>query len=169
MNPGGSKTVPQRRQYPPLNAQTFFPTSPDNTQWRVIKFMECNEFKYARVINLTDVRNKKSGGLKKEKCEKQSIFNDYEQVRKYFKRGVPILLAWGAKEILHNLADEALQFISQSNSCVSRIFGAPGSGDYRIYYHPLCRKPGGWLNLVTEISLDELVENLNQNSLAKGH
>lgn len=151
MNPGGSKPIPDIKPYPSLEDQVYYPTIPDDTQWRVIRFMECNGYKYARVINLTDVCNPKSGKLRKDKCEKQSIFNDHKQLRQHFKRGVPVLVAWGAKKILSDLASKALKFIKDEE-----IYAAPKIGNPIVYYHPLCRKKDGWLSLVTKVSLTQL-------------
>ena len=54
MNPGSSEPY----QINQINKECI--TKPDNTQYQIFKIMEEFDFRYARILNLSDFRNPKS-------------------------------------------------------------------------------------------------------------
>ena len=146
MNPGSSEPVNTMDEL----SNKFSSTKPDNTQWQIVRLMEKLGYKYARVINLSDIREPKSSKfyehLKTTGNHTYSIFHETrkEDYQKYFVKNVPVLLAWGVNKKLENLALLALKRLNNA-----RHFGFLKSGSASAYYHPLPRtevKQKEWLS-----------------------
>lgn len=152
MNPGSSRPVNGIDNY---NYETE--TIPDNTQNQIMELMNNCNFKYGRILNLSDYRESKSKEFYKCILEFQknnihhSIFCNQrsKEFNKLFEKDIPVVLAWGVSYKLTNLAKTAIEKI-----CGHNIVGYKKEGLKYAYYHPLPRKRTKqieWLNEVTEI------------------
>lgn len=151
MNPGSSEPLDQND-----NGQIETVAKPDPTQKQIIRVMETGEFKFARVLNLSDLREpesakfyKKLNLLRNDKIE-HSIFsknriNDFNDL---FVQNTPIIYAWGVNKKLMDLAKMA---INCSNNQNANGWKKP-KFDF-AYYHPLPRsnkKQIEWYDIVSE-------------------
>ncbi len=147
MNPGSSKPIEEK-----YNIET--PTKPDTTQKQIMAVMTNCQFEYARILNLSDIREPKSQLFFKtiaslENNHGHSIFsseriNDFKVL---FNTQVPILLAWGVNKKLLPLAIPASKII-KDNDC----FGWLKENSHLAYYHPLPRKKEKQLKWVHTIT-----------------
>jgi hypothetical protein len=148
MNPGGSYPVMVADE----NAKKFVRTEPDNTQRQIVRLMESRGYTYARVLNLSDIREKHSQELYRKLKDinfKHSIFDPSrrECLEKYFIHNVPIVVAWGVKPMLKQLIALAVNFLPK------HLIGRCKKGNY--YYHPLPLRPQKditpekWLEIVS--------------------
>lgn len=152
MNPGSSR---------PLNGiennTCETDAIPDNTQNQIMRVMEnCNLY-YARILNLSDLREPKSSVLYTKLAELErnnishSIFddkrkNDFDTL---FVRNVPVIFAWGVNKKLEALATKAVGRIADSNP-----IGIKKNGFDFAYYHPLPQiysKQIEWVESVTKM------------------
>jgi hypothetical protein len=135
MNPGGSKPLNEID-----NSYTETLAKPDVTQNQIMKIMLNGNFKYARVLNLSDVREPKSKIFytKIKEMDKlniaHSIFNESRKVDfiKLWINNVPVIFGWGVNPKLKNLA---LKAIEKTN--VSNPIGIQKTNFNWAYYHPL--------------------------------
>jgi len=129
---------------------------PDNTQNKIMEVMLNCGFEFARILNLSDVRETSSGNfyqliplLEKENIA-HSIFDkrrktDFDQ---YFIKGVKTIFAWGVDNSLNELARKAVNSIGNEN-----CFGIKKNGTQYAYYHPLppnYHKQREWVQKITE-------------------
>lgn len=120
------------------NAETL--AKPDVTQNQIMKLMQKGNFKYARVLNLSDIREPKSKIFytKIKEMDKlniaHSIFNESrkEDFIKLWINNVPVIFGWGVNPKLKNLA---LKAIEKTN--VSNPIGVQKANFPWAYYHPL--------------------------------
>lgn len=153
MNPGTSVPVSEIPEI--INLETFILdfnskklviTIPDNTQSRIMKIMNCFNWNHVRVINLSDIREKKSGKLGKlikdfernTSCDRHTIFSNTRTLERGFAlsdKSVPLLLAWGTKGCIKKYATECLSILSNR-----QIFGIPSMQEEIFYHHPLTTK-----------------------------
>ena len=152
MNPGGSK---------PLNGDEVSGietlAKPDKTQDQIMRVMlNCN-YEYARVLNLSDLREPKSNLLYKKIKEMESqgishsIFHDarVNDLNKLWTKNVPVIFGWGVHYKLKPLALKALIFCNISNPLGIQKTKYPWA-----YYHPLppdIRKQKDWIERVNKI------------------
>lgn len=114
---------------------------PDPTQNQIMKVMDNCDFNYARILNLSDLREGNSkifySKLNDSKDIPHSIFSDerIEDFKALFIKEIPIILAWGVNKKLETLATMAINRIQTNN-----IFGLLKEGSDSAYYHPLPRK-----------------------------
>ncbi len=135
MNPGKSR---------PLNgidhSNTESEAVPDATQRKIMQVMLNCDFKYARILNLSDARETSSGKFYQliPEFEKEqiahSIFDDRRTADfdTYFVKGTTTIFAWGVDSALTELARKALERIGNDN-----VFGLKKPDTDFAYYHPL--------------------------------
>jgi hypothetical protein len=151
MNPGSSR---------PLNGIDSFnietETVPDRTQDQIMKLMDNCGYNYARILNLSDLREPKSGIFytKLEKLKElnihHSIFSDdrWEDFDNLFIKNVPVILAWGVNNNLMELAAIAKKRIGRD----AKSTGIRKVGEEYAYYHPLPQnysKQEEWVETIT--------------------
>ncbi len=135
MNPGSSKPLNGNEN---CNVETK--AIPDRTQDQIMKVMENCKFDFARILNLSDLREPKSsifyGKIEELKINKisHSVFDkkrnsDYEEL---FVRNIPVIFAWGVNEKLSELAITAIKQIGETQP-----IGLKKNGFEYAYYHPL--------------------------------
>jgi len=111
---------------------------PDKTQDQIMKVMNNCNFNYARILNLSDLREAKSkvfySKLEELKKIPHSIFNDdrINDFERLFIKGIPVIFAWGVNKKLEALAIKAIERINEP-----RPFGLLKEGTTSAYYHPL--------------------------------
>lgn len=132
MNPGSSR--PLDKEYSPELFSTdeifsnkwkkdIIPTRPDNAQYQIMRLMLFNDWKYVKVLNLSDLRNGNSGEFSKE-FERASIIDPsnphcitHSKRRRELnealriKSGQPIIAAWGSVGILKPAANDMIKLI----------------------------------------------------------
>lgn len=137
MNPGSSEPLDNND-----NGRVETNAKPDPTQTQIIRIMESSNFQYARILNLSDLREPKSAVFYKkinsmnESGINHSIFyenrlNDFNEL---YIKGIPVIYAWGINKKLVHLA-----------KCVFTVTNAESFFGWRkpkfdfAYYHPLPR------------------------------
>ena len=135
MNPGSSRPEDGNS-----NNTSESKAVPDNTQDQIMKVMNKSDFNYARVLNLSDLREAKSkifySKLDELKDIPHSIFSD-ERIKDFealFVKNIPVVFAWGVNKKLEPLAIKAMERINESNP-----YGLLKEGTKSAYYHPLPR------------------------------
>ena len=130
---------------------------PDRTQSQIMKVMTACKLQYARVLNLTDLREPKSNKmfLKVLEMDKKgiphSVFDDRrkEDFESLFIRGVAVLYAWGVGKELKDLAEMAIHRINDNQAV-----GLKKEGVDWAYYHPLpqvYKKQVEWANKIIKL------------------
>lgn len=152
MNPGSSKPLDGNE-----NNKIETEAIPDNTQDQIMRVMEKCKFDFARILNLSDLREAKSSVFyeKIEELEEQrishSIFDkkrnsDYEAL---FVKNIPVIFAWGVNEKLSDLANLTVKRIGET-----KPVGLMKKGYNNAYYHPLPQnytKQKEWVEKITEM------------------
>ena len=151
MNPGGSKPLDGID-----NNTVESEAIPDRTQDQIMRVMLACKLEYARVLNLSDVREPKSNKLFPKLLEmdsvgiSHSIFNASrkEDFDSLFVKDIPVLFAFGVGKELKELALKAIHSIGDNNAV-----GLKKEGLEWAYYHPLpqvYRKQIEWVDEITE-------------------
>ncbi|MCA0933918.1 hypothetical protein LCM02_15760 [Lutimonas saemankumensis] len=151
MNPGGSKPV-DGIDNNILESEAI----PDRTQDQIMKVLTACKLEYARVLNLSDIREPKSKQmlLKVLEMDKKgiahSIFDDRrkDDFDSLFIKDVPVLFAWGVGKELKILAEKAIEAIDNDNP-----IGLKKEGVDWAYYHPLpqnFQKQDEWVDNIIE-------------------
>jgi len=152
MNPGSSEPVNGDD-----NGRCETETIPDDAQDQIMKVMIKTNYNYARVLNLSDLREPDSEKfdefLKTDigMEEKHSIFHESRicDFRHYFVKNVPVIYAWGVSKKLRKLAESAMNRINHPNP-----IGRRKEGCSFCYYHPLPRgnkeKQKKWVDKIVE-------------------
>lgn len=137
-----------------FNSKTLTLAFPDITQIRIMKLMKHKNWNHVRVINLSDLREVDSKKLKR-KIQRfelitskriHSIFSDErqsERERALSKNTVPILLAWGVKDFLEEIAAQCLFIVSSR-----KRFGVPSKESKALFHHPLTRRVSWYTHMV---------------------
>ncbi|MES2681334.1 MAG: DUF1643 domain-containing protein [Bacteroidota bacterium] len=170
MNPGGSKPEDRTYKFDKIQNATFVPTQPDLTQWRVIDFMKLHGYKYARILNLSDLCEPTSGNLKSQEFTDNSNFFLASEENKlfdsFFLKGTDLLIAWGSKDITKKVIANALEKIRTKNC--PKTYGFQHIKEKQFFYHPLKRPPKGaeyeinlWLNGVRMLDKHTLNQLFN--------
>jgi hypothetical protein len=152
MNPGSSYPLDGI-----TNNTTASKAHPDRTQDQIMKVMNNTGFSFARVLNLSDVRQPSSSEfyrfLKSSNTNSitHSIFHQAreEEFSKLFCRGVPVIYGWGVNSSLEGLAKEAIHRISEEHP-----IGIRKNGVEWAYYHPLPRihtKQIEWVKTISSL------------------
>ncbi|MDQ7047982.1 MAG: DUF1643 domain-containing protein [Sulfurovum sp.] len=133
MNPGSSR--PEDGNEKNIIASRAVP---DKTQDQIMKVMNNCKFNYARILNLSDLREAKSkvfySKLEELKKIPHSIFDDdrINDFKTLFVREIPVIFAWGVDKKLEPLATKAIERINET-----KPFGLLKEGTKVSYYHPL--------------------------------
>lgn len=163
MNPGKSsplKNTPERIDLDSFeinfNTKPLVAAYPDDTQLRIMKLMNNQSWSHVRVINLSDIRERNSNRLGQliksfeliTRTKVHSIFSNErhrERDDALSNDMVPILLAWGVRNFLEELATQCLGIVKSRET-----FGVP-SIDSEIYFqHPLTRRVS-WYSEMLEL------------------
>ena len=157
MNPGSSKPVDGIEN----NTKESI-AMPDNTQSQIMKVMlNCN-LQYARVLNLSDLREANSsifyGKIIELDCKgiSHSIFDknrqhDFDQL---WVNNVPVIFGWGVSV---NLMPLALKAMIASNA--SNPYGILKASTNWAFYHPLPPVHNKQIEWVTAVSTRLLMDN----------
>jgi hypothetical protein len=157
MNPGSSKPVDGIEN----NTKESL-AIPDNTQSQIMKVMlNCN-LQYARVLNLSDLREANSAAFYKKLKNlnrmgiSHSIFdkNRQDDFNQLWVNDVPVIFGWGVSVNLKALALNAMETCSDFNPC-----GILKANTDWAFYHPLPPIHSKQLEWVTVISKQLLVLN----------
>ncbi len=166
MNPGSSKPLKEvsncvsERLISQLKT-SLVPTRPDTTQYQVMRVMRYRGWNHVRVLNISDMRETKSGKfLKRYRDIEQrtgftahSLFADKRSAelrRKLHKKPpAPIVCAWGVSPDLDPLIERCLKKLSGR----SGLTGLLKPKTANKYYHPLPtlqRDKESWVNKLVE-------------------
>ena len=133
MNPGGSRPATGQPKHGRVRAE------PDDTQHQIMKLMNHARFEFARILNLSDIREPKSKKFREKlaqagKDQTHSIFDSSRNCEfdRLYVHGAPVLLAWGVHKDLEPLARLALAATVGEDAR-----GLKKEGDSWSYYHPL--------------------------------
>jgi hypothetical protein len=133
MNPGGSKPTAGQPTHGYLKA------GPDKTQDQIMALMRHAGFEYARILNLSDIREANSQLFRNElrklgSNQGHSIFDTSRAVefQRLFVTGVPVLTAWGVHSDLKGLAKLAVNAIGAADVRALKKCGSTWAN-----YHPL--------------------------------
>jgi len=137
MNPGSSYPLDGIDN----NTKPSF-AEPDNTQDQIMKVMKNTSFKYARILNLSDLRTPDSNKLYKfvksedSKTVPHTIFDNdrIDDFNLLFVKDVPIIYGWGVNSSLTGLAKLAIETINHPSP-----IGIKKDTKQYAYYHPLPR------------------------------
>lgn len=165
MNPGSSRPLEDgdtdRLLTMPLPADFRKPlvlTQPDNTQYQIMRIMVSQNWKHARVINISDLRDPKSpsfiartkaldgikgGAAHSLFCDERTA--EREQMLRR-KDGAPFILGWGQDAGLLPLAKQCLSRIQGE-----RIVTIPAERDPILTAHPspmMQKKKLEWLDAI---------------------
>ena len=148
MNPGSS-----RPENGDCDGRKETKTIPDQTQFQIMRVMNRAGYDYARVLNLSDIREPDSAAFCKniEKGKYDAIAHSIfcpsrrEELRALFERSAPVILAWGVSKALDKLVGEAINFIGDAQAIGWK------NKDGR-YYHPLPPVKARQAQWVTQIT-----------------
>lgn len=150
MNPGSSRPIEKTNhlvksdRISEMTAE-LVPTVPDTTQYQVMRLMHYQGWQHVRVINLSDLRDSRSGSLiqryvqleKKSGTLLHSIFSPERvvQLKQSLARkpGAPIVCAWGVSNDLNPLISRATKVLALE----SDVTGLAKPGEVDKYFHPL--------------------------------
>ena len=152
MNPGSSAPLSGGD-----DAQSEVSAKPDPTQLQIMKVMDARGFRFARILNLSDLRSPNSADfmstiiLLDRINIRHSVFGpDRErEFEKLYVQSVPVIIAWGADDRLKPLARRALNLMKNKVKVGQR----KPTADW-IYYH--ARQRGRPLRLWVEEVLKQL-------------
>jgi len=150
MNPGSSKPLEEINNiisYKNLGELqvSLVPTKPDTTQYQLMRVMIYCKFNHVRVLNLSDMRDPKSGKFveRYKKIEnntgfvEHSIFSDVRknelQNKLKSKKSIPVVCAWGVSSDLDPLIERCINKISH----ITKTIGLLKKGTKNKYFHPL--------------------------------
>jgi len=124
---------------------SYVPTKPDTTQYQVMRIMEIKKWDHIRVLNLSDLRNPKSGEFYSKFTEVESysdghihsLFSNLRtnelEAKMNMKKGASVVCAWGVSDDLNPLISRCLAQIEYN----CNIVGLKKKGTENKYYHPL--------------------------------
>ncbi len=152
MNPGSSRPLHGSDKY-----CVEIEAVPDNTQNQIMRVMSNCNFEYARILNLSDLREPKSSVFYKkiDEIEKykiaHSIFDDKRNsdFENLFVKNIPVIFAWGVNKKLKELATLAMNKIG-----IEKYIGLKKEGVDFAFYHPLppnYNKQKEWVEKITEM------------------
>jgi hypothetical protein len=150
MNPGSSKPLEEIKNiisYENLGELkvSLVPTKPDITQYQLMRVMIYCKFNHVRVLNLSDMRDPKSGKFveRYKKIEnntgflEHSIFSDVRtnelQNKLKSNKSIPVVCAWGVSSDLDPLIERCINKISNRTGTL----GLLKKGTKNKYFHPL--------------------------------
>jgi hypothetical protein len=150
MNPGGSLPLEEGD-----DGRREVPAQPDRTQEQIVILMRRAGFQFARVLNLSDVRQPDSNKFYKfldgvaGRGLPHSIFDHRrsDELNDLMIDGVPIVLAWGVDKRLEDLSIMALDLLPRRADVLGWAKDDIG------YYHPLPKdqeRQLRWLDIVAD-------------------
>ncbi|GGK37895.1 MULTISPECIES: DUF1643 domain-containing protein [Flavobacteriaceae] len=151
MNPGSSRPVDG------IDNNTKESSAiPDRTQDQIMKVMLNSNLQYARILNLSDLREAKSNIFYNKiidlenKGISHSIFdeNRQEDFNQLWINNVPVIFGWGVNDHLKPLALKAMKSCNASNP-----YGILKANTNWAYYHPLPQiysKQQEWVSVITQ-------------------
>ncbi len=167
MNPGSSHPkdiyhIDEEIEYPEAGStlrKKLVLTQPDNTQYQVMRIAVANGWKHIRVLNLSDLRDPKSGSFLEKVAGLRELMGGH--VHSIFcaeratecahallrKTRTPILLGWGQDAGLIPLAEQCMKRIEGEPTCA-----APSDVHALLNAHPspmLQKKKLEWLDAIT--------------------
>ncbi|MEL4456699.1 hypothetical protein [Lutimonas vermicola] len=163
MNPGASKPIDEID-----NNDSESEAIPDRTQNQIMKVMIACKLEFARVLNLTDIREPKSNRmfLKAKEIDQKGIPHSIFDPRRkkeftsLFIKGIPVIFAWGVGKELKDLAEMAIEAIGNDN----RIGLNKKDFDW-AYYHPLPQAYKKQIEWVDKITKSLLFNSKNEDPL----
>jgi hypothetical protein len=143
MNPGSSRPKNLNESIADSYFDKFVEAHPDSTQSQIMKIMDNCGFNYAKIVNLSDIRNTNSTNFYKMldnelKNHEHSIFSEKNKhlIKDYLNPKSVFIFAWGVDKKLENLAKQALQvLIDFFGNDICKVY-LEHSNKYG-YYHPL--------------------------------
>lgn len=159
MNPGAS--FPLNAEGHPHRAvarHPLVPAEPDRTQYQVMRVMLACDWRYVRVLNLSDLREPNSAQFMARLLEygaddSHSVFSPnraQELAELLGPMQVPVVYAWGVSEGLETLAHSAME------ATAGRTTLGIQSGHPWQFYHPLPQNSDWQRAWVTGVTLDAL-------------
>lgn len=150
MNPGSSKPLNEKNKITACNDAgllkiSLVPTKPDTTQYQVMRVMKFCKWNHVRVLNLSDMRDSKSGSFiqRYRDVEDKTGFLEhsiFSAVRKnelesklQRKMAAPVVRAWGVSADLDPLIKNCVSKISH----ITETSGLLKEGTTNKYFHPL--------------------------------
>ena len=150
MNPGSSTPLGDVDQRVPAEeigqvAELLVPTRPDGTQYQVMRVMHHMGWRQVRVLNLSDLRNSKSGSFVRQfkSLEQRTgyiahcLFTDTrrEELKRKLPAGLagPVVLGWGVNSELDPLIQRCMDKVGRMKG----ITGIRQPGTRDKYRHPL--------------------------------
>lgn len=129
---------------------------PDRTQDQIMKVMLNSNLQYARILNLSDLREAKSNVFYTRIIEMEnkgishSVFDENRQddFNQLWVNNVPVIFGWGVNDHLKPLALKAIAACNTSNP-----YGILKHNTKWAYYHPLPQiyvKQQEWVNIITK-------------------
>jgi Protein of unknown function (DUF1643) len=134
MNPGASVPLTDGD-----DGRKEVPAAPDDTQNRIMRVMLAKGFRFARVLNLSDSREKDSSAFLKQINILDNVFPDHtifrtsrnKEFHGLFNTSAKLIVGWGCDNKLTRLAVNALGSLS-----ASQIVGVPHVSEAWAYHHP---------------------------------
>jgi hypothetical protein len=180
MNPGSSApVVPVDQPVPGAEIDqlvvSLVPAAPDSTQFQVMRVMHYLGWRHVRIINLSDLRNAKSGSFVKqfELLEhttgyiEHSLFTDKrgEELKKKLPPELvaPIVLGWGVNEDLDPLIQRCMDKVGSLQGITGIV--RPGSEDK--YLHPLPAlqsQKREWVDQILQILGGDMGEDMGEDT-----
>ena len=150
MNPGSSRPLNKVNNIISLKSVEqlevlLVPTKPDTTQYQLMRVMHYCNWKHVRVLNLSDMRDPKSGKFVERYKEiendtglkEHSIFSNAREneLKKKLKRknSAPVVYAWGVSPEL----DPLIKRCTKKLSHIIKVRGILKNGTKNKYFHPL--------------------------------
>ena len=150
MNPGSSKPLNENNKIISYKNTahlevSLIPTKPDTTQYQLMRVMHFFKINHVRVLNLSDMRDPKSGRFveryrqieNKTGFIEHSIFSDIRgnelQNKLQRKKAASVICAWGVSPDLDPLIERCINKISNT----TEITGLLKKGTKNKYFHPL--------------------------------
>lgn len=159
MNPGSSKPKDVDEKISNDFLDKFVIAHPDPTQYQIMEVMDNCNLNFAKIINLSDVRNGNSNSFYKMlnndlKESNHSIFDQRNNqfLVEYINPKSKFILGWGVNKQLNNLSSLALNEIRNSFGKDLKLFGLKHLNNINGYYHPLQRTKEKQIEWVKKIS-----------------
>ena len=150
MNPGSSRPLNENNNITSCNnvghlKVSLVPTKPDTTQYQLMRVMSYCEWNHVRVLNISDMRDPKSGKFIERYREiendtgfsEHSIFSDARENELHGKlkrkKTAPVVCAWGVSSDLDPLIERCVNKISH----ITDMAGLLKNGTKNKYFHPL--------------------------------
>lgn len=158
MNPGSSSPL-NRLEDENEYLNKFVEAHPDPTQHQIMQVMENCDLNYARVVNLSDIREPKSSAFYNLlKSDLQNVTHSIFQVenedylKSYFNPKAHFILGWGVNTKLKPLAKSAIERLNQIYGNEIKICGWQHPNNSLAYYHPYPRTNQAklkWRDIIT--------------------